>query len=98
MLTIFSSQGTQREQDGHLDCQDRDPTVAMNLGRPAVLMSQFQLFPSMVNSRRALPGRAYRNGWILHAAGALTGLQRAAALPGRVTTKCPGHRAGSLTG
>jgi hypothetical protein len=40
----------------------------------------------------------YRNGSALHVAGALMGLQRATALPGRVVTKCPGQRAGSLTG
>src|SRR5580698_5913582 len=41
---------------------------------------------------------AYFNDSVLHVAGALMGLQRATALPGRVTTKCPGQRAGSLTG
>src|ERR1019366_7469271 len=40
----------------------------------------------------------YFNDSPLHEVGALTGSQRAIDFPGSVTTKCPGHRAGSLTG
>lgn len=52
---------------------------------------------------RFLAGRAPRISFHfyssapLHAAGALTGLQRAATFPGSATTKCPAHRDGSFT-
>ena len=54
--------------------------------------------PGSIDYSPVRSNRGYRNDSVLQVADALTGLQRAVALPGRVTTKCPGQRAGSLTG